>query len=239
MNPRQRRGALVIVLAVVGAIGVLVSIFSYVGQVQAQVGPLVQVLALRADQPAYEPLTEEDFQLVSIPSRWSPAGALRDPSEAVGLAGATAMPGGTLLQSGMLTEVPALSPGQRELAIMVNSETGVAGKIRPGMVVDIYATFPGTDTAPPLTRIAIVGARIIDVGVPVAGEETNPDGSFVEGEFVPVTFALPISDSLRLAHIESFADNVRLGLRAPTDGDTVPDEQREYQPFPDEPGQAL
>lgn len=238
MNPRQRRGALVILLAVIGAIGVLISIFSYVGQVQAQVGPLVQVLAVREDVPAYTQLTEDAFQQVQIPDRWSPPGALRDPSEAVGLASGTALPSGTLLQSGMLIQLPQIVPGQREVAIMVNSETGVAGKIGPGMLVDIYATYPGTDTDPPYTSMAIVAARIIDVGVPVAGEETNPDGSFVEGEFVPVTFALSISDSMRVAHIESFADNVRLGLRAPTDQDPVPDEQRLYQPYPPEPGEA-
>lgn len=236
MNPRQRRGALIILLAVVGAIGVLVSIFSYVGQVQSQVGPLVQVLAVREDVPAYEPLTEDRFQQVEVPVRWAPVNALRDPAEAVGLVSATTLPAGTLLQGGMLSERPEVAPGQRAISIMVNSDTGVAGKIGPGMSVDIYATFQGTDTAPPYTIMAVTAAPIIEVGVPVAGEETNPDGSFAEGEFVPVTFAVSRSDSLRIAHVESFANNVRLALRAPTDGEPVPDDQRLYQPFPPEPG---
>lgn len=239
MNPRQRRGALVILLAVVGAIGVLVSVFSYVGQVQSQVGPLVRVLALRQEVAPYAPLTEDDVQQVEVPDRWAPSGALRDPAEAVGLASAAPLPAGTLLQGGMLAQRPDVGPGQRAISIMVNADTGVAGKIGPGMTVDIYATFPATDVDPAYTNMTVTAALIIEVGVPVAGEETNPDGSFAEGDFVPVTFAVSIPDSMRVAHIESFADSVRLALRAPTDVEPVPDDQRLYQPFPPEPGESL
>lgn len=235
MNPRQRRGALLIALAVVGAVAVLVSTWSYVAQVQTQVGPVVRVLQVREDVAAYQPLTEDAVVAVDMPRRWAPRGVITDPVEAVGLVASTQLPGGTLLQQGMLAPPPEVATGQRELAILVDAETGVAGKIGPGSLVDIYATFDGGDVEPPYASIVVAGARIIEVGVPVAGERANPDGSFSEGEVVPVTFALSIDDSLRVAHIESFAQSVRLALRAPTDLEQPPDDQRRYQPLPEGP----
>jgi pilus assembly protein CpaB len=238
VNPRQRRGALLVALAAVGAIGVFFSISTYVSQIQSQVGPLVRVLELREDLAPYTPLTEERLAQVEIPERWAPPGAVRDPGAVVGLVADTALPSGTLLQEGMLAPPPELQPGQRELAILVDAETGVAGKIGPGSTVDIYATFPGTDEAPPWSSNVVDQARIIDVGLPARGEEANPDGSFEESELVPVTFALSVPDSLRVAYVESFADNVRLALRAPTDTAPVDEEQRRYQPFPPQPGEV-
>ena len=46
----------------------------------------------------------------------------------------------------MLIAPPQLAPGQRELAILVDAETGVAGKIGPDSIVDVIATYPGGDT---------------------------------------------------------------------------------------------
>ena len=47
----------------------------------------------------------------------------------------------------MLVAPPELAPGQREVAILVDAETGVAGKIGPDSVVDIVGTFEGDSAA--------------------------------------------------------------------------------------------
>ena len=45
----------------------------------------------------------------------------------------------------MIGSPPELATGEREIAILVDAETGVAGKISPGSIVDIVATFGGND----------------------------------------------------------------------------------------------
>ena len=71
---------------------------------------------------------------------------------------------GSLLQRGMLVAPPDLGPGEREVAILVDAETGVAGKIGPGKLVDIVATFPANDRKASQSRVVVPGARIIEVG---------------------------------------------------------------------------
>lgn len=239
MNPRQRRGILLIGLAVVAAIVVFFAVASYVRQIQSQVGPMVRVLQLDEAVAPYDPIAEDAVRTVELPERWAPAAAFSDPVDVVGNISPVELPAGTVLQTGMVIAAPQLEPGQRELAIMVDAETGVAGKIRPGDQVDIYATFPGTDVAPPWASIVVDRARIIDIGVPQANQRTAPDGQFREGEIVPVTFALSVADSLRVAHVESFAASVRLALREPTDDASLDEDQRRYQPFPPEEGESL
>ena len=78
-----------------------------------------------------------------MPRRWAPQTALRDRGQLVDLVAGADLPPDTLLQEGMLERPARARPGQREIAIMVDAETGVAGKIGPGSVVDIIATFAG------------------------------------------------------------------------------------------------
>ena len=68
----------------------------------------------------------------------------------------------------MIGSPPELATGEREIAILVDAETGVAGKIDPGSIVDIVATFGGNDQQgiPPESNVVVPGARIIDVGQP-------------------------------------------------------------------------
>jgi len=142
-----------------------------------------------------------------------------------------------VLQEGMLVDPPALQEGQRELAILVDAETGVAGKIGRGSVVDIFATFPEAEDIPAQANIVVENATILDVGIPTSTTQQDPTGTFSEGQVVPVTFALSVDESLRLAYIESFASNVRLALRAPLDDASIGTTQRTYRPEPGTVGQ--
>jgi pilus assembly protein CpaB len=230
MNPRQRRGVLLIGLAVIGALAVFVSVVNYVSDVQSQVGPMVTILQLSADAEPYAEITPDMVVAVDRPERWSPPNALTDAVELAGRVPTVALPAGTELQSGMLVDPPMLQPGEREIAIMVDAETGVAGKIGRGSVVDIVATFPEAEGVLPQSNIVIEAARILDVGLTAPTAEATATGGFSEGQAVPVTFALTSEQMLRVAYIESFAANVRLALRAPLDSGTVGATQRTYRP---------
>lgn len=237
MNPRQRRGVLLVGLAIVGALAVFVSVVNYVSEVQSRVGPMTSVLRLATDAAPYAEMTADMVERVELPERWSLDNALTDPVELTGLVTPVGLPVGTVLQQGMLVEPPSLRPGERETAILVDAETGVAGKIGRGSIVDVFATFPSEDEVPAQAVIMVENARILDVGVPASTAEPNPTGGFSEGQVVPVTFALSPSESLSLAYVRSFAANVTLALRAPLDEGTTGATQRSYRPDRSEVGQ--
>lgn len=227
MNPRQRRGVLLLVLAAAGAITVFFAVSSYVSDVRSQVEPLVTVLQLREDVDPYRPIDDSELKEFELPRRWAPDTALRERSELLGQVPASRLESGSILQKGMLVPEPELEPGQRELAILIDAETGVAGKVGSGDLVDIVASFEGDDATSPKSQIVVAGARVIDVGVQRTREVPGPTPQ--EEEVVPVTFALSVQESLVLAYAESFAAEVRLALVRPDESEPVAPRDREFE----------
>lgn len=198
------------VLAGLGAVVVFVSVLGYVSSVRSQVGGLVTVLKLTSKVQANSPITQDMVAPVEIPRRWMPPTTVTDFSQLDGKVAATDLPKGSYLQKGMVITAPRLQPGQREIAIMVNAETGVAGKVHPGSVVDIYATFPASNRKQPACATRVISrARVLDVGK-LRTEHSGQGASVSENKVVPITFALSAEESLTLTYAESFADKVRL-----------------------------
>jgi pilus assembly protein CpaB len=132
----------------------------------------------------------------------------------------------------MIGSPPELATGEREIAILVDAETGVAGKISPGSIVDIVATFGADDQegVPPESTVVVPGARIIDVGRPelkggngVQEQEADPT------TVVPVTFALDPKEALTVTYAESFAAEVRLALLRPGEESELKKKERVYR----------
>lgn len=209
---------LLVVVAAAGLIGVFVLIASYVGNVSKQVGPKVQVLELTAPLQRYEPISPGMLGYVSLPAKWAPPNALRSPDAAVGLVSQVALPAGTELEQGMLGTPPSLSPGQQEIAIMVDAETGVAGEVTPGSVVSIIATYAGDNQGGKNSaRVVVPVARVLGVGTPTTAGGSASGSSAPTGanQVVPVTFALTQQEVLQVSYAETFAQKVRLALVAP------------------------
>jgi pilus assembly protein CpaB len=220
MNPRQRRGLLLLVLSGLGLLAVFVLVASYVSDVRTEVDPKIKLLAVTKPVKAYESIPDDAVTEITMPRRWAPRTALRDRSELVGYVAGTDLQRDSLLQKDMLVAPPDLGPGQREVAILVDAETGVAGKIGPDSVVDIVGTFAGDAERgiQPRSLVVVPAARIIGVGQTqlkggrgVQAAEADPQ------EVVPVTFALTPKQQLMVTHAESFAQEVRLALRRPGD----------------------
>jgi pilus assembly protein CpaB len=219
MNPRQRRAILLLALATLGLLGVFVLVAGYVSDVRAQVDPKMQVLVLTKAVRAHEGLDDTMLRTASVPRYWAPKRALTDPGQVVNLVAGTDLDPGTVLQAGMLVSPPRLSPSQREIAIMVDAETGVAGKIAPDDRVDIIATYAGGEGVADQSEVVVPAARIIDVGVAVpknsSGEKVQQANQQDTGSAVPVTFALTPEQDLAVTHAETFASEVRLALLPP------------------------
>jgi pilus assembly protein CpaB len=169
--------------------------------------------------------------------KWAGHQALRDAAEIGSLVPNTPLEAGVELQQGMLVEPPSLEEGQQEISILINADTGVAGKLQPGDSVDVLATFPADERqhAPASARTLIRRARVVTVGLPrsAARPGTNPqDGTQTANEqqvLVPVTFALRPTLALRLTYAETFASEIRLSLiRRGDEGRKLPKGKREF-----------
>jgi pilus assembly protein CpaB len=231
MNPRQRRGLLLLVLSGLGLLAVFVLIATYVADVRTEVDPKVTLLSLKKPLKANESVPDDAVDEVTMPKRWAPKTALRTRAQLVGLVAGSDLPADSLLQKGMLIAPPELSPGQREVAILVDAETGVAGKIGPGSVVDIVGTFQGDPDRgiKPKSTVVVPAARIIDVGqAQLKGGRGVQQAEADPKEVVPVTFALTPKQQLQVTEAESFADEVRLALRRPGDLTPLKKTERTY-----------
>ncbi|MGP3973065.1 Flp pilus assembly protein CpaB [Streptomyces sp. 8N114] len=242
MNSRQRRGVLLLVLSVLCALAAFAGVLAVVRNVESKVGDETTAYKLKEDVPAYRALTGAQFTKVSMPKRWLPKTAVTDLSDIHRKIAVNPLKKGSLLQSDMMAKRPELAAGEQEIAIMIDAETGVAGKINPGNRVNIYATFEGGQRpgakgddsgtkAPSESRVIVSRAKVIDVGelTPLEDDGDRDERTRQrERDGVPITFALTTKDAQRVAYAESFAEHVRLALVAPGDDAEVPEEDRIY-----------
>lgn len=232
MNPRQRRGILLLTLSALGLLGVFVLVAGYVADVRAEVDPKVTVLALAKPAEKDKAISDDMVRTMELPRRWVSQTALRDRARLIGQVAQSDLPAGSVLQEGMIGAPPELATGEREIAILVDAETGVAGKISPGSIVDIVATFAGDDQqgVKAESNVVVPGARIIDVGQPeLKGGNGVQDQAADPAQVVPVTFALKPREALTVTYAESFAAEVRLALLRPGEESELKASQRVYR----------
>ncbi|KIF76455.1 pilus assembly protein CpaB [Streptomyces sp. 150FB] len=221
MNSRQRRGVIILLLSVLCAVGAFVGVLSVISDVNSKVGPEVAAYELKADVAPYTPLRADQFRKTEMPKRWLSPNAVTDLSALNGKVAVTRLEKGSLLQDDMIVKRPELAPDEQEIAIMIDAATGVAGKITPGSLVNIFATFAAEgQNGKAQSRIIVPNAKVIDVGKLTALQPGNDNRTAnAMQEAVPITFALKTKDAQRVAYAESFAEHVRLALLA--DGSTT------------------
>ncbi|GAA3157485.1 Flp pilus assembly protein CpaB [Streptomyces virens] len=230
MNSRQRRGVILLLLSVLCALGAFAGVLSVIDDVESKVGPEVTAYRLKSDVAPYTPLSRGQFEKISMPERWLSENAVTDLREIQDKIAVTTLREGSLLQSDMVVDQPALRPGQQEVAIMIDAATGVAGKITPGSTVNVYATFEGQREGDPAqSKIIVTNAKVLDVGRLTALKPDEDDPGREATDAVPITFALSTIDAQRITYAESFAQRVRLALVAPGGDTTVPEQDRTYE----------
>jgi pilus assembly protein CpaB len=230
MNSRQRRGVILLLLSVLCALGAFAGVLSVINDVKSKVGPEVTAYRLKSSVQPYTSLNAGQFEKTKMPERWLPDTAVTDLSQIRGKIAVTTLQKGSLLQSDMIVDRPALQAGQQEVAIMIDAATGVAGKITPGSTVNVYATFEGQrEGDPDQAKMIVTNARVIDVGKQTPLNPDADDRTREATEAVPITFALSTLDAQRITYAESFAEEVRLALVAPGTDTTVPEQDRTYE----------
>src|SRR4051794_12382608 len=230
MNSRQRRGVILLLLSVLCALGAFAGVLSVINDVKSKVGPEVTAYRLKSRVEPYTSLSASQFEKTEMPKRWLPDTAVTDLSDIRGKIAVTTLQAGSLLQSDMIVDQPALQPGQQEVAIMIDAATGVAGKITAGASVNVYATFEGQrQGAPDQSKIIVTNARVIDVGELTALKPDADDRTRQETDAVPITFALSTLHAQRITHAEAWAKEVGQALGAPGTDTAVPEQERSYE----------
>ena len=174
---------------------------SVISDVESKVGPEVTAYRLKTNVAPYTPLSAGQFEKIEMPERWLSKNAVTDLDEIRGKIAVTDLREGSLLQSDMIVNQPALQPGQQEVAIMIDAATGVAGKITPGSSVNVYATFEGErEGDPDQSRIIVTNAKVLDVGKLTALRPDENDRGREPTDAVPITFALSAIDAQRITN---------------------------------------
>jgi Flp pilus assembly protein CpaB len=177
-------------------------------------GPPIAVVAAVAHVPRGSVLTETVLEVVTLPSRFAPPGAVRDIAQAAGrivvadiaegevvtqlrLAGSRSGPTASLVGAGM-----------RAVEIPVASAVGV----RPGDLVDVIATFGGGGA-----HTEVAGEAIEVLAVDRAGGGASFGGATAptQGGIGLVLLVSP-TDAERLAFASAFA-TLSVAVRGPDD----------------------
>lgn len=215
MNPRQRRGLVMIVIAALVAIATFFVVTGYVASVNSQVGSRVTVYRTTGALDPYTPLGVKNIEPVEVPTRWASESSVLKMSDLQGRRIGFRLNSGTTISSDMLIPSSSLDRNEREIAINVDSVTGVAGRVRPGDRVDIVAVFGDVEGLPQTVKMIDTDVRVVSI----SGEQTvskSNEGGLDEQSVIPVTLALSPEKAMAVTYSAAFADEVRL-VALPTD----------------------
>ena len=112
MNSRQRRGVILLLLSVVCALGAFAGVLSVISDVKSKVGPETTAYRVRTDVAPYTQLSAGQFEKITMPERWLSENAITDLREIRGKIAVTTLQKGSLLQSDMIVDQPALQAGE-------------------------------------------------------------------------------------------------------------------------------
>lgn len=198
-------------LSALVAVAVFLVVSSYVADVNSKVGPVVTVYQAKQPLDAYTALSADNVEPVEVPERYVTESTLRTANEVDGRVIAVPLGAGSLITRDVLVPPSELNPEEREVAVNVNAVTGLAGRVRPGDRVDVYAVYADVPGLEQQARVLLRGVRVVSVGgqVQVAGPQE------VLQDVIPVTLALLPDQALAITYANSFAAEVRLvGLPA-------------------------
>ncbi len=207
MNPRQRRGVLLMVLSALAAVLVFVGVSTYVASVNSKVGPMVTIYQVTKDLPAFTTLSGDNTEAVQVPQRWVADNTVLKSADIDGRVVATPMTSGATVSLDLLLPPSNLDPSEREVAVNVDAVTGLAGRIRPSDRVDVYAVFTDVPGLTKQSRIIVENVRVVSVAGQL--QVQTPDAKSLQN-VIPVTLAVSPEAALELTYAAEMAKEVRL-----------------------------
>jgi pilus assembly protein CpaB len=177
-------------------------------------GPPIEVVAAATPIGRGSVLTETVLEMVTVPSRFAPPGALRDVARAAGRIAVAPVAAGEIVTDLRLAgarsgPTAAVVPaGMRAVGVPVASSVGV----KPGDLVDVIATFGGGGAHTEVTGEALEVLAVDRAGGGAAFGATTTPASGSTGLVLLVSPA----DAERLAFASAFA-TLSIAVRGPDD----------------------
>lgn len=211
----RRRALLLFALALLLGLLAASSVQRREAALDAALGPSTTVLVTAAPVAAGAALAEARPALRALPRRWAPPDALTDPAALAGAQAAVALPAGAYVTRAVLRTPGAAAPpvgaGERvaELLARGDPQTVVAGAR-----VNVLVTRDAAGDRPGTTVLALEDVEVLDAGPPPAAVEASAEAG---GATVAASLRVTVAQAVYLAAAQSFARELRLLPRAPTD----------------------
>ncbi|HEV2952189.1 MAG TPA: Flp pilus assembly protein CpaB [Actinomycetota bacterium] len=181
-------------------------------------GPPVTIVAAVDDVARGAVLAEEMLEVVTVPSRFAPPGAMREIARAMGRIAVADIAAGEIVTSLRLAGADSgptsslVPPGMRAVQVPIGGAVGV----KSGDLVDVIATFGGGGAHTEVTGEGLEVLAVHRGGGSSFGAATSP----TSGGIGLVLLVTP-TDAERLAFAAAFA-TLSIAVRGP--GDLVPGE---------------
>jgi pilus assembly protein CpaB len=177
-------------------------------------GPPMTVVAAAENIPRGAVLTEEALEVVTVPSRFAPPGAMRDLTHATGRIVVSDIAAGEIITQLRLAGADAgptaslVPPGRRAVQVPVAGTVGV----KPGDLVDVIATFGGGGAH---TEVAGEALEVLAVDRGGGGGSFGAATAPASGGVGLVLLVTP-TDAETLAFASAFA-TLSIAVRGPDD----------------------
>lgn len=207
------------------AIGVFVGVVAYVQNVSSQTGPTTEVYVAKEDIGAFQPIELNKLTTTAVPNRYITPQMVTSPDQVIGQKATAKIVSGSYIQTDMIQPASSLADGQREISISFDAAAGVSGRVAPGDVVDVVASFARArendqgesaykraDIPYNVSGVIVSNAHVVSVGQPVDPNAVvgAADQTGAEVGSVPVTFAVTVEEAGRLSYAEAFAVSMRV-----------------------------
>lgn len=225
MNPKQRRGVILMIIAAIGAIAVFLGVIVYVQSVTAEVGPRSTVYVAATDIGVHEAISPDHVETIEVPNKYVTPQMVTSEDQLAGQKAVAPITSGSFIQTDLIMPASSLEDGQREISVNFRSDLGINGRVSPGDTVDVIAAFAKqrdtdqgqeaykrADIPYNIAGVLVRNARVVSVGQPTDPEAMvgAADQTGAEVSVVPVTFAVSMEDAGRLAYGEAFAISLRM-----------------------------
>ena len=212
---RRRRAALLLGLALLLGTLAASTVARREAALNAQIGPLADVVVARTDLPAGRRLRAGDLALRRLPARYAPVGAAASPGELLSRTLAVPVPRGGVLGDTLLDlgghEIarPLVRRGERAAEVVAQ---GSPDLVVPGAHVDVVVTREAANGAGS-TELALEDVEVLAAsGAPDAGgARASPTPR------IAAMLRVTLSQAVYLAAAQAFARDVRLLPRAAGD----------------------
>ena len=223
MNPRRRRGLLLLSLALASGGLAATQVSHTVGEVEGRVGRPVPVVVAARDLAPGRSVSARALAMRRVPARYVPPGAVASPEEVSGLRTAVPVAAGSYLTANELEGASArggrgggLGRGERAVEVAVAGGDALSQSAAPGGRVDVLVSTEG-GSGRGRSFLALEDVELM--GFRAGGGETAAGGGDSQRRAPTgvATLRVTLRQAVYLTAAENFAREVRLLPRPPGD----------------------